>query len=154
MRLATFRDSAGIRIGVERDGRLIDLTPAATLTGLDLPPGATTDMLAVISGSAETLALAAALVAIAPEGTLLALDLHTVDEYEGHRHGDSEAARIEAALAARVAEVVYLPEECTRADVAMARAQSRSRCGRWLIVATVEQLAGRVPGRARGEHPL
>src|SRR6476660_2996550 len=74
MRLATFRDSAGIRIGVERDGRFIDLTPAATLTGMDLPPGATTDMLALISGGAETLALAAALVEIAPEGTLLALE--------------------------------------------------------------------------------
>ena len=35
----------------------------------------------------------------------------TVDEYQGHRQGDSEAARIEAALAARVAEVVYVPEE-------------------------------------------
>jgi 2-keto-4-pentenoate hydratase/2-oxohepta-3-ene-1,7-dioic acid hydratase in catechol pathway len=74
MRLATFRDSAGVRLGVKRDGRLIDLTPAATLTGMDLPPGATTDMLALISGGAETLALAAALVEIAPEGTLLALD--------------------------------------------------------------------------------
>jgi 2-keto-4-pentenoate hydratase/2-oxohepta-3-ene-1,7-dioic acid hydratase in catechol pathway len=74
MRLATFRDSAGIRLGVERDGRLIDLTPAATLTGMDLPPGAATDMLALISGGAETLAQIAALVEIAPEGTLLALD--------------------------------------------------------------------------------
>jgi 2-keto-4-pentenoate hydratase/2-oxohepta-3-ene-1,7-dioic acid hydratase in catechol pathway len=74
MRLATFRDSAGIRLGVERDGRLIDLTPAATLTGVDLPQGATTDMLALISGGAEALAQIAALVEIAPQGTLLALD--------------------------------------------------------------------------------
>jgi 2-keto-4-pentenoate hydratase/2-oxohepta-3-ene-1,7-dioic acid hydratase in catechol pathway len=74
MRLATFRDSAGIRLGVQRDERLIDLTPAATLTGIDLPPGATTDMLALISGGAETLAQIAALVEIAPEGTLLSLD--------------------------------------------------------------------------------
>jgi 2-keto-4-pentenoate hydratase/2-oxohepta-3-ene-1,7-dioic acid hydratase in catechol pathway len=74
MRLATFRDSAGVRLGVERDGRLIDLTPAATLTGVELPSGATTDMLALISGGAETLAQTAALVEIAPEGTLLSLD--------------------------------------------------------------------------------
>ena len=74
MRLATFRDGAGIRLGVERDGRLIDLTPAATLTGMDLPPGATTDMLSLISSSAETLAQIAALIEVAPAGTVLALD--------------------------------------------------------------------------------
>ena len=74
MRLATFRDSTGTRLGVERDGRLIDLTPAATLTGADLSPVATTDMLTLISGGAETLAHIAALAEIAPEGTLLSLD--------------------------------------------------------------------------------
>jgi 2-keto-4-pentenoate hydratase/2-oxohepta-3-ene-1,7-dioic acid hydratase in catechol pathway len=74
MRLATFRDGAGTRLGVERAGKLIDLTPAATLTGVDLPAGATTDMLALIFNGAETLTQIAALVEIAPEGTLLALD--------------------------------------------------------------------------------
>jgi len=74
MRLATFRDDAGTRLGVERAGKLIDLTPAATLTGVDLPLGATIDMLALIAAGAETLARIAALVEIAPAGTLLALD--------------------------------------------------------------------------------
>src|SRR5436305_6416834 len=74
MRLATFRDGAGIRLGVERDGRLVDLSPAATLTGADLPVGATADMLTLISGGAETLGQIAALVEIAPTGTLLTLD--------------------------------------------------------------------------------
>jgi 2-keto-4-pentenoate hydratase/2-oxohepta-3-ene-1,7-dioic acid hydratase in catechol pathway len=74
MRLATFRDDAGMRLGVERAGKLVDLTPAATLTGAELPSGAMTDMLALISSSAGTLAQIAALVEIAPEGTLLALD--------------------------------------------------------------------------------
>jgi 2-keto-4-pentenoate hydratase/2-oxohepta-3-ene-1,7-dioic acid hydratase in catechol pathway len=41
---------------------------------MDLPPGATTDMLALIAGGAETLVQIAALVEIAPEGTLLSLD--------------------------------------------------------------------------------
>lgn len=74
MRLATFRDSAGVRLGVERADKLVDLTPAATLTGAELPPGAATDMLALISSGPETLAQIAALVEIAPEGTLLTLD--------------------------------------------------------------------------------
>jgi 2-keto-4-pentenoate hydratase/2-oxohepta-3-ene-1,7-dioic acid hydratase in catechol pathway len=74
MRLATFRDGAGIRLGVERAGKLVDLAPAATLTGVDLPSGAMNDMLALISGDAEALAQIAALVEIAPEGTLLALE--------------------------------------------------------------------------------
>lgn len=74
MRLATFRDGAGIRLGVERDGRLVDLAPAATLTGADLPVGATADMLTLIAGGAETLGQIAALVEIAPTGTLLTLD--------------------------------------------------------------------------------
>jgi 2-keto-4-pentenoate hydratase/2-oxohepta-3-ene-1,7-dioic acid hydratase in catechol pathway len=74
MRLATFRDGAGMRLGVERDRLLVDLTPAATLTGMDLPPGATTEMLALITGGAETLARIVELVEIAPAGTLLTLD--------------------------------------------------------------------------------
>jgi 2-keto-4-pentenoate hydratase/2-oxohepta-3-ene-1,7-dioic acid hydratase in catechol pathway len=74
MRLATFRDGAGTRLGVERDGRLVDLTTAAGLTGVDLPTGATTEMLALISSGPEALMQIAALVEIAPTGTLLALD--------------------------------------------------------------------------------
>jgi 2-keto-4-pentenoate hydratase/2-oxohepta-3-ene-1,7-dioic acid hydratase in catechol pathway len=74
MRLATFRDSAGTRLGVERAGKLIDLTPAATLTGVDLPAGAMTEMLALIASGVQALTQVAALVEIAPEGTLLALD--------------------------------------------------------------------------------
>jgi 2-keto-4-pentenoate hydratase/2-oxohepta-3-ene-1,7-dioic acid hydratase in catechol pathway len=74
MRLATFRDGAGVRLGVEHAGKLIDLAPAATLTGVGLPTGATTDMLALIASGAEALAQIAALIEIAPEGTLLALD--------------------------------------------------------------------------------
>jgi 2-keto-4-pentenoate hydratase/2-oxohepta-3-ene-1,7-dioic acid hydratase in catechol pathway len=74
MRLATFRDDAGIRLGIERDGQLIDLTPAATLTGVELPAGATSDMLALIAAGPETLSQIAALAEIAPAGTLLALD--------------------------------------------------------------------------------
>jgi 2-keto-4-pentenoate hydratase/2-oxohepta-3-ene-1,7-dioic acid hydratase in catechol pathway len=74
MRLATFRDAAGIRLGVERNGRLVDLASAATLTGLSLPPGATIDMLALISNGGGALAEIAELVEIAPEGTALALD--------------------------------------------------------------------------------
>jgi 2-keto-4-pentenoate hydratase/2-oxohepta-3-ene-1,7-dioic acid hydratase in catechol pathway len=77
MRLATFRDSAGIRLGAEREGKLVDLTPAATLTGVELSPGVTSDMLALISGGAETLTQVASLVEIAPEGTL-----HTLDQVE------------------------------------------------------------------------
>jgi hypothetical protein len=34
----------------------------------------------------------------------------TVDQYEAHRRGESRAAAVEAALAARAAEVVYVPE--------------------------------------------
>jgi 2-keto-4-pentenoate hydratase/2-oxohepta-3-ene-1,7-dioic acid hydratase in catechol pathway len=74
MRLATFRDGAGIRLGVERAGRLVDLTPAATLTGMDLPTSATTDMLALMSGGSKTLARISELIEIAPQGTLLAVD--------------------------------------------------------------------------------
>jgi 2-keto-4-pentenoate hydratase/2-oxohepta-3-ene-1,7-dioic acid hydratase in catechol pathway len=74
MRLATFRDAAGIRLGVERNGRLVDLAPAATLTGVSLPPGATIDMLALISNGGGALTQIAELVEIAPEGTALALD--------------------------------------------------------------------------------
>jgi 2-keto-4-pentenoate hydratase/2-oxohepta-3-ene-1,7-dioic acid hydratase in catechol pathway len=74
MRLATFRDDAGVRLGIERDGQLIDLTPAATLTGVELPAGATTDMLALVAGGADTLSQIAALAEIAPAGTLLAVD--------------------------------------------------------------------------------
>lgn len=54
MRLATFHDEAGTRIGVVRGERIVDLARAALLTGEE-PPAELRDMLALIDGGEAAL---------------------------------------------------------------------------------------------------
>ena len=76
MRLATFRDGASTRIGVVRDGDIVDLARAATLTGEE-PPLELRDMLAFIDGGASALGRARALLEGMPAQA--ALPLHDVE---------------------------------------------------------------------------
>src|SRR5260221_9848304 len=72
MRLATFRDGAGTRIGVVRDGDMVDRARAATLTGEE-PPLELRDMLALIDGGASALGRARALLEGMPAQAALPL---------------------------------------------------------------------------------
>lgn len=72
MRLATFRDASGVRIGVVRGETIIDLARADVLSGEE--PGAELrDMLALIDGGVETLHRVEALVAASPPQAVLPL---------------------------------------------------------------------------------
>lgn len=73
MRLATFRDASGVRIGVVRGETIVDLARADVLSGEEA--GAELrDMLALIDGGVETLHRAEALVAASPPHAVLSLD--------------------------------------------------------------------------------
>ncbi len=73
MRLATFRDEAGTRIGVVRGQRIVDLARAALLAGEE-PPPELRDMQALIEGGATALRRVHALVDGTPAETGLPLD--------------------------------------------------------------------------------
>jgi 2-keto-4-pentenoate hydratase/2-oxohepta-3-ene-1,7-dioic acid hydratase in catechol pathway len=78
MRLATFRDEAGTRVGVVLAGghQLVDLARAAQLAGEE-PPLALRDMLALIEGGPAQLQRVRALVAAPPEASVV--PLHAVE---------------------------------------------------------------------------
>ena len=67
LRLLTFRDAGGERVGVERNGRLLDLTRAAALTGQTAAHDEQHTMLGLIAGGARALERVRALVASAPD---------------------------------------------------------------------------------------
>lgn len=73
MRLATFRDEAGTRIGVVRGQRIVDLARAALLAGEE-PPPELRDMQALIEGGATALRRVHALVDGTPAEAGLPLD--------------------------------------------------------------------------------
>lgn len=73
MRLATFRDEMGTRIGVLRDGKLLDLSRAATLSGEE-PPAELRDMLALIDGGEAALQRVASLASASLAEAEIALD--------------------------------------------------------------------------------
>lgn len=66
LRILTFRDAAGTRLGVARGGRILDLARAADAAGGDARPDELRDMLALIAGGGEALARVRALVDAAP----------------------------------------------------------------------------------------
>ena len=72
MRLATFRDASGVRIGVVRGETIIDVARAAVLSGEE--PGAELrDMLALIDGGVEALHRVEALAEASPPHAVLPL---------------------------------------------------------------------------------
>jgi 2-keto-4-pentenoate hydratase/2-oxohepta-3-ene-1,7-dioic acid hydratase in catechol pathway len=72
MRLATFRDHMGTRIGVVREQEIVDLARAATLTGEE-PPIELRDMLALIAAGDDGMARVRALLDGTPAQALLPL---------------------------------------------------------------------------------
>lgn len=72
MRLATFRDTSGVRIGVVRGETIIDLARADTLSGEE-PGVELRDMLALIDGGVEALHRVEALVEASPAHAVLPL---------------------------------------------------------------------------------
>jgi 2-keto-4-pentenoate hydratase/2-oxohepta-3-ene-1,7-dioic acid hydratase in catechol pathway len=73
LRVLTFRDAEGERVGVERArGRIMDLARVATLAGEDAQAPELRRMLALIAGGEEALARVRALVASAPAEAELA----------------------------------------------------------------------------------
>jgi len=73
MKLATFRDEAGTRIGVLRDGRLVDIRRAAHFAGEE-PAAELTDMLALIHAGPQALRRVDALAGTAPADTEVPLE--------------------------------------------------------------------------------
>ncbi|HEU5438295.1 MAG TPA: fumarylacetoacetate hydrolase family protein [Ktedonobacterales bacterium] len=73
MRLATFRDTGGIRLGVEQSGAIVDLMKAAALAG-EAPSDDLRDMLALIRAGDDGLRRVSALLAGVPAEARLALD--------------------------------------------------------------------------------
>lgn len=73
MRLATFRDDAGIRVGVVEGEHLLDIGRAALLAGEE-PPVELRDMQALIAAGQQALDRVKALVSGAPTSARLALD--------------------------------------------------------------------------------
>ena len=73
MRLATFRDDAGIRVGVVEGEHLLDIGRAALLAGED-PPVELRDMQALIAAGQQALDRVKALMSGAPTSARLALD--------------------------------------------------------------------------------
>lgn len=77
MRLATFRDAAGTRLGVALNGQIVDLARAAGLTGsgeYNEHRDELRDMLALIAGGADALTRVADLAENPPDETLLAME--------------------------------------------------------------------------------
>lgn len=72
MRLATFRDASGVRIGVVRGETVIDVARAAMLSGEE-PGTELRDMLALIDGGAEALHRVEALAEASPPHAVLPL---------------------------------------------------------------------------------
>jgi 2-keto-4-pentenoate hydratase/2-oxohepta-3-ene-1,7-dioic acid hydratase in catechol pathway len=72
LRLLTFRDAAGERIGVERDGHILDLARAAALAEHTAGDDELRSMLALIEGGERTLEQVRSLAASAPEQAALA----------------------------------------------------------------------------------
>lgn len=73
MRLATFRDTGGTRLGIEQSGAMVDLMKAAVVAG-EAPSDELRDMLALIRAGDDGLRRVSALLADAPAEARLALD--------------------------------------------------------------------------------
>jgi 2-keto-4-pentenoate hydratase/2-oxohepta-3-ene-1,7-dioic acid hydratase in catechol pathway len=74
LRLLTFRDAEGERIGVERDERILDLTRAAALAGQPANTNELRSMLELITGGERALTRVHALVASSPSDVELSME--------------------------------------------------------------------------------